>query len=77
MENLKSEMLWSALPVSSHDLLLLQDRGNTTVEEDCSSQSSLLNIAYTLGIAMVGICGYPFGMIFDRYGLRVSRVIAR
>ena len=49
----------------------------SSVEDDCSARDSILNMAFTLGIATIGIYAFPFGIIFDRFGLRVSRVLAR
>ncbi len=55
-------------------------QGNETAAaavRDCSAQDAVFNLVFTLGVAAVGLSSYPFGALFDRCGLRVSRVVAR
>ena len=49
----------------------------TTVVEDCSERDSLFNLCYIIGSVSVGVSSFPFGVFFDRFGLRVGRIVAR
>ena len=49
----------------------------TTVMEDCSERDSLFNLCYIMGSVSVGVSSFPFGVFFDRFGLRVGRIVAR
>ena len=48
-----------------------------TVEEDCSEQPSRFNLAFTLGMATMGLTSFPVGVLFDRMGLFVTRALLR
>ena len=43
----------------------------------CPEQDSLLSTAFTMGIVVDGIMSIPLGWLQDKYGLRITRSIAR
>ncbi len=53
--------------------------GNESITEaqlDCAPQDSMLNLAYTMGLACNGILSFPLGWIFDKAGMRTTRILA-
>ena len=43
---------------------------------DCPSQDEHLSLAFTIAIGMMGLFAFPVGWSFDRWGLRITRLVA-
>lgn len=52
--------------------------GNHTWAQDtgCDEQRSSIALAFTFATILLGIMAFPNGVIFDKYGLRVTRCLA-
>ena len=56
---------------------LVDKNGTSTTEQDCSRQDSMMSLVYTVTSVIFGLLSFPQGWIFDKFGIRWSRIYAR
>ena len=43
----------------------------------CDDQAVKLSLAFTIGVVILGLASFPVGLMFDRFGLLPTRLLAR
>ena len=67
-------------PNVTHNLTSDVEENATEVPKDldigCDEQRSAVALAFTFATIILGLLTFPNGIIFDKYGLRVTRCLA-